>query len=200
MTKTRSSTKGVVGNTKQTRQPIAAVSYLRTACVEQAQRDRLADNPAIAAQRRACDAKIAVIGAVKVGEFTSLAERAKLGESLSYQDVMAFARAQGATCVVVDRLSRLSRDSLEAAALVRQLRAYGMELVSAGEELDDPLLRKLTEAMEHFGSGRWRSRPGGQTARHHMAAGTGRDKACACRESDSKQSGTIFSRAHRSRP
>ncbi|MDR1186595.1 MAG: recombinase family protein, partial [Bifidobacteriaceae bacterium] len=200
MTKTRSSTKGVVGNTKQTRQPIAAVSYLRTACVEQAQRDRLTDNPAIAAQRRACDAKIAAIGAVKVGEFVSLGERAEPGERASWQDMMDFARRHGASCVAVDSLSRFSRDGLQAAALVRQLRVYDMELVSAREELDDPLLRKLMEAMEYFGSGRWRSRPGGQTAKQHLAVGTDRDKACACRESDSKQSGTILSKSYRSRP
>jgi DNA invertase Pin-like site-specific DNA recombinase len=137
---------------------ITAVSYLRTACVEQMARDRVTDNPAIGRQRRACDAKIAAIGAVKVGEFVSLGERAKRGESLSYRDMMAFVRARGATCVVVDGLGRLSRDNLESAALVRQLRAYEVELVSAREELDDPLLQKLMETMEYVRGGRWRAR------------------------------------------
>jgi len=109
-----------------------AVCYIRVACLNQVQRDGEEDS-GIAAQRQACQKLAEQLGLSIVDEYI---DAGKSGVSMkqrkALQEMLARIKEQhDVSHVIVYELSRLTRNSIEAALLLKRFQEAGVELVAA---------------------------------------------------------------------
>ncbi|MDR1186596.1 MAG: recombinase family protein [Bifidobacteriaceae bacterium] len=140
------------GKTQNTRavsaeSQLTAVSYLRVSTKDQATKGGEAEGFSIPAQRRACDAKIASLGAVKVAEFVDAGESAKTANRRDLKAMMEFVAEHRPTYVVVHKIDRLARNRYDDATLTMQLQLCGTTLISVSENIDESPSGTLMHAV-----------------------------------------------------
>ena len=142
-----------------------AVFYLRVSTVGQVQTDYDPEGISLPAQRKACEQKAAGLGLDVVGEYV---EAGKSGTEMTRRDALQAMLArirdgqdrhhqdEAITHVIVYKLSRLARNSIDEALILDKFRKAGVELVSATEPIDaspeGQFMRGILSAMNQFRS------------------------------------------------
>ena len=117
-----------------------ALLYLRVSTSRQAHKGGEAEGYSIPAQRSACTAKAAALGAVVEGEFVDAGASARSADRDGLQALLA--RLSDKTLppvsyVIVHKLDRLARDRADDVALLLAIRSAGAQLVSVSEQIDE---------------------------------------------------------------
>ncbi len=125
-----------------------AVSYLRVSTKAQAHRGGRDEGYSLPDQRKVVDRKAANLSAVIVAEFIDPGESAKTRDKrTSLNEMMEYIRANTITYCIIPKLDRLARNRLDDALIHAELRAEGVKLVSAAENIDETPAGMLTHGI-----------------------------------------------------
>lgn len=117
-----------------------ALLYLRVSTSRQAHKGGESEGYSIPAQRSACMAKAAALGAVVEGEFVDAGASARSADREGLQALLARLSDKTLPCVsfvIVHKLDRLARDRADDVALLMAIRSAGAQLVSVSEQIDE---------------------------------------------------------------
>lgn len=121
--------------------PPRVALYLRVSTLSQVRTDYDPEGISIPAQRSACEARISqqLEGAVVVGEFIEPGKSAtRLDKRPAFQElIQRIVTQQDVDYVMVYKLSRINRNWAENGLVFLTLRALGVKLMSATENIDD---------------------------------------------------------------
>ncbi|HEX5116553.1 MAG TPA: recombinase family protein [Pseudonocardiaceae bacterium] len=147
---------------KSTRTPTAsrdvpiAFCYLRVSTKEQARTGGGAEGYSIPAQRDACRAKAASLGAV-IEEYVDAGESARSADRDDLQRMLRDIKTIRPDYVIVHKIDRLARNRADDVAINLLLKKHGVTLVSCIENIDDTpsgrLLYGLLAEIAQFYSG-----------------------------------------------
>ena len=137
--------------------PKFAVSYLRVSTRGQAERGGGADEGfSIPAQREANKRKALSMGAMIGKEFVDRGASAKSADRPELQKMLEYVKenADRVDYVIVHKVDRLARNRGDDIDIMRVLREYGVQLVSASESIDDTpagmLLHGIMSSIAEF--------------------------------------------------
>lgn len=137
--------------------PKFAVSYLRVSTRGQAERGGGADEGfSIPAQREANKKKALSMGAIIGKEFVDRGASAKSADRPELQKMLEYVKenADRVNYVIVHKIDRLARNRGDDVDIMRILREYGVQLVSASESIDDTpagmLLHGIMSSIAEF--------------------------------------------------
>ena len=137
--------------------PKFAVSYLRVSTRGQAERGGGADEGfSIPAQREANKRKALSMGAIVGKEFVDRGASAKSADRPELQKMLEYVKenADRVDYVIVHKVDRLARNRGDDIDIMRVLREYGVQLVSASESIDDTpagmLLHGIMSSIAEF--------------------------------------------------
>lgn len=117
-----------------------ALLSLRVSTSRQAHKGGESEGYSIPAQRSACMAKAAALGAVVEGEFVDAGASARSADREGLQALLARLSDKTLPCVpfvIVHKLDRLARDRADDVALLMAIRSAGAQLVSVSEQIDE---------------------------------------------------------------
>jgi site-specific DNA recombinase len=114
-----------------------AYIYLRVSTKEQARTGGGAEGYSIPAQRAACVAKAAELGAVIAGEYVDAGESARSAEREDLQRMLTDIRYSAPEYVIVHKIDRLARNREDDIAINLALKKQGVRLISCMENIDD---------------------------------------------------------------
>jgi site-specific DNA recombinase len=136
--------------------PVALI-YLRVSTKEQARTGGGAEGYSIPAQRTACHAKAAQLGALVHAEYVDAGESARSADRDDLQRMLADVRKLRPDYVIVHKIDRLARNREDDIAINLALKKHGVKLVSCTENIDDTpsgrLLYGLMAEIAQFYSG-----------------------------------------------
>lgn len=137
--------------------PKFAVSYLRVSTRGQAERGGGADEGfSIPAQCEANKKKALSMGAIVGKEFVDRGASAKSADRPELQKMLEYVKenADRVDYVIVHKVDRLARNRGDDIDIMRALREYGVQLVSASESIDDTpagmLLHGIMSSIAEF--------------------------------------------------
>lgn len=134
-----------------------AFSYLRVSTKEQARTGGGAEGYSIPAQRSACLAKAAQLGAAVEREYVDAGESARSANRDQLQLMLTHIKSVKPDYVIVHKIDRLARNREDDIAINLMLRKNGVKLVSCTENIDDTpsgkLLYGLMAEIAQFYSG-----------------------------------------------
>jgi site-specific DNA recombinase len=114
-----------------------AVSYLRVSTREQAERGSDPEGYSIPAQRDANLRMAESIGAEVVAEFVDRGESAKSADRPELKRMLEFVKHEKVTFCIVHKVDRLARNRVDDVQINVALKAAGVSLVSATENIDE---------------------------------------------------------------
>lgn len=118
--------------------PPVAWTYLRVSTKRQAQKGGEPEGYSLPVQRQVCGQKAGALGAVVAQEFIDRGESARKANRPDLQRLLRALEEQiPPTYLIVYKVDRWARDSVDGALLVQELRKHGVQLISAGEGIDD---------------------------------------------------------------
>jgi site-specific DNA recombinase len=120
-----------------------AFSYLRVSTKEQARTGGGAEGYSIPAQRAACQAKAAQIGAIIQEEYVDAGESAKSADRDNLQRMLADIKSTRPDYVIVHKIDRLARNRADDLAINLLLKQHSVKLISCTENIDDTPSGKL---------------------------------------------------------
>jgi site-specific DNA recombinase len=136
-----------------------AVLYLRVSTLAQVNTDYDPEGNSIPAQRKAGRQKAAGLGATVIKEFVEPGKTAtSIDKRPIFQDMMAWvkAHAEDVDYIIVYTFSRAFRNSIDAAITKRDLKKYGVRLVSTrldlGESPESNLVESIIHAVDQYQS------------------------------------------------
>ncbi|MEU0885849.1 recombinase family protein [Lentzea sp. NPDC005914] len=136
--------------------PIAFV-YLRVSTREQARTGGGIEGYSIPAQRQACHAKAAQLGAAVEREFVDAGESGRSSDRDDLQDMLAEIKIVRPDYLIIHKIDRLARNRADDIAINLLLKRHGVTLVSCTENIDDTpsgkLLYGLLAEIAQFYSG-----------------------------------------------
>ena len=125
-----------------------AAIYLRVSTAAQAKRNREPEGYSIPAQREACLAKAAELGAEVVGEYADRGESAKTADRPQLKALLDRLQAErDLDYVIVHKVDRLARNRYDDATITYALHKAGVELVSVTENIDDTPVGRFLHAI-----------------------------------------------------
>ncbi|WP_410613965.1 recombinase family protein [Amycolatopsis sp. lyj-109] len=131
--------------------------YLRVSTKEHARTGGGAEGYSIPAQRAACHAKAAQLGALVHAEYVDAGESARSADRDNLQRMLADVRKLRPGHVIVHKIDRLARNREDDIAINLALKKHGVQLVSCTENVDDTpsgrLLYGLMAEIAQFYSG-----------------------------------------------
>ena len=134
-----------------------AFAYLRVSTKEQARTGGGAEGYSLPAQRDACLAKAAQLGAVIEREYVDAGESARSADRDQLQAMLKDVKTLKPDFVIVHKIDRLARNREDDIAINLLLRRNGVKLVSCTENIDDTpsgkLLYGLMAEIAQFYSG-----------------------------------------------
>ena len=140
-----------------TRDVPLAFSYLRVSTKEQARTGGGVEGYSIPAQRDACIAEAAELGAVIESEYVDAGESARSAHRDQLQQMLKDVKTVRPDYVIVHKIDRLARNREDDIAINLQLKRYGVTLISCSENIDDTpsgkLLYGLMAEIAQFYSG-----------------------------------------------
>lgn len=152
-----STTESTMGVLTASMAPKFAVSYLRVSTRGQAERGGGADEGfSIPAQREANKKKALSMGAIIGKEFVDRGASAKSADRPELQKMLEYVKenADRVDYVIVHKVDRLARNRGDDIDIMRVLREYGVQLVSASESIDDTpagmLLHGIMSSIAEF--------------------------------------------------
>ena len=115
-----------------------AVIYLRVSTLEQTQTAKDDKGFSIHAQEAACTRKADELGATVIEHYTDRAESARSADRPQLQAMLARIRDErDVNYVIVYKLDRFSRNRIEDAIMLNELRTFGVQLISVTENIDN---------------------------------------------------------------
>jgi DNA invertase Pin-like site-specific DNA recombinase len=115
-----------------------ALSYVRVSTREQAERNGSPEGYSIPAQAEACRRKAAALGATVVEEYIDRGESAKTSDRPELQRMLERIRTQrDVSFVIVHKVDRLARNRADDVTIGLTLKAAGVQLISASENIDE---------------------------------------------------------------
>ncbi len=131
-----------------------AVMYLRVSTREQAERDGDPEGYSIPAQREANQRKAEAIGADIISEFVDRGESARSADRPELKRMLQFVRENPVDYCIVHKVDRLARNRADDVEINMALRAAGVQLVSATENIDETpsgtLLHGIMSSIAEF--------------------------------------------------
>lgn len=122
---------------------VRALIYLRVSTAVQADKDNEPEGCSIPAQREACRRKAHDLDAIVVEEFADHGESARSAARSALQATLRFIREQGdIDYVIVHKVDRLTRPGADDVTITLALKATGVTLVSATENIDETPFRE----------------------------------------------------------
>ena len=132
-------------------------AYLRVSTKEQARTGGGAEGYSLPAQRVACLAKAAQLGAVVEREYVDAGESARSADREQLQEMLKDIKTHKPDFVIVHKIDRLARNREDDIAINLLLRKNGVKLISCTENIDDTpsgkLLYGLMAEIAQFYSG-----------------------------------------------
>lgn len=142
---------------RSTRATAIAFSYLRVSTKEQARTGGGVEGYSIPAQRDACLAKAAELGAVIDREYVDAGESARSAKRDQLQQMLKAVKTVRPDYVIVHKIDRLARNREDDIAINLLLKRYGVTLISCTENIDDTptgrLLYGIMAELAQFYSG-----------------------------------------------
>ncbi len=131
-----------------------AVTYLRVSTREQAERDGDPEGYSIPAQREANQRKAEAMGVDIVGEFVDRGESARSADRPELKRMLHFVGENPVDYCIVHKVDRLARNRADDVEINMALRAAGVQLVSATENIDETpsgtLLHGIMSSIAEF--------------------------------------------------
>lgn len=126
-----------------------AVVYLRVSTNKQVGKSAQdADGYSLPAQKEACYRKAAELGAEVIAEYIDRGESAKTVDRRQFQAMIARIKAEkDADYVIVHKIDRANRNSLEELQMDLEIRNTGAELISVMEHIDNSPSGRLMHVM-----------------------------------------------------
>jgi DNA invertase Pin-like site-specific DNA recombinase len=134
---------------------VKALIYLRVSTARQATKNGEAEGYSIPAQREACLRKAGELGAEVVDEFKDAGASARSADRPELQRMLARVREGDIAYVIVHKLDRFARNTIDDAEMATIFHLAGTTLVSVSEQIDDTpsgsLLKGIMTAInEHY--------------------------------------------------
>ncbi len=125
-----------------------AATYLRASTAAQASRNREPEGYSIPAQREACLAKAAELGAEVVGEYADRSESAKTADQPQLWALLDRLKGErDLDYAIVHKVDRLARNRYDDATITYALHRGGVEFVSVSENIDDTPAGRFLHAI-----------------------------------------------------
>lgn len=135
--------------------PVKALIYLRVSTARQATKNGEAEGYSIPAQREACLRKARELGAEVIDEFVDAGASARSADRPELQRMLSRVRDGDIGYVIVHKLDRFARNTIDDAEMATIFHLSGTTLVSVSEQIDDTpsgsLLKGIVTVInEHY--------------------------------------------------